>query len=63
LIMLETARGKYTYQVVRSTVVKPQHIEVVKSSSDSDLTLVTCFPFHYIGAAPDRFIVQAMRLP
>ena len=29
------------------------------SSDKSELTLVTCYPFHYIGAAPRRFVVQA----
>jgi len=63
LIFLETPEGKYTYEVARISVVGPQHVEVVEPSSGSDLTLVTCFPFHYIGPAPDRFVVQALRLP
>ena len=59
LIELETAHGKYEYEVVRTAVVDPDHVEVLDSSSKSELTLVTCYPFHYIGAAPRRFIVQA----
>ncbi len=62
LVTLETPSGKYKYKVVRTAVVGPQHVELVRSSSQSDLTLVTCFPFHYIGPAPKRFIVQAMRI-
>ena len=62
-IEIETAHGKYWYQVTRTAVVGPEHIELVEPSSGSDLTLVTCFPFHYVGAAPQRFIVQAQRLP
>jgi sortase A len=61
-ITLETPQGKYQYEVVRTRVVGPEHIELVESSSESDLTLVTCFPFHYIGPAPKRFIVQAIRV-
>ena len=59
LIELETAHGKYAYEVVRTSVVDPDHVEVLDSSNRSELTLVTCYPFHYIGAAPRRFIVQA----
>jgi LPXTG-site transpeptidase (sortase) family protein len=63
LIELETPHGKYRYQVMRTAVVGPEHVELVEPSSGSDLTLVTCFPFHYVGPAPQRFIVQASRLP
>jgi len=62
LVTLETPRGKYQYQVTRTTVVGPEHVELVRPSSQSDLTLVTCFPFNYIGPAPKRFVVQAMRV-
>ena len=62
LIELQTAYGKYRYRVIRTAVVGPQHVELVQPSSKSDLTLVTCFPFHYIGPAPQRFVVQALRL-
>jgi sortase A len=63
LVMLETARGKYQYEVVHTAIVGPQHTEVVQSSPESDLTLVTCYPFRYVGQAPERFIVQAIRIP
>jgi LPXTG-site transpeptidase (sortase) family protein len=58
-IELETAQGKYEYEVVRVTVVDPEETDVLDSSGKSELTLVTCYPFHYIGAAPRRFIVQS----
>jgi sortase A len=63
LVKLETPHGKYRYEVVRTAVVGPQHVELVESSPQSDLTLVTCFPFRYVGPAPQRFIVQAVRVP
>jgi sortase A len=63
LVILKTSNGKYQYEVVRTAVVGPQRIELVQSSPESDLTLVTCFPFRYIGGAPQRFIVQAVRIP
>lgn len=62
LVKLETPHGKYQYEVVRTEVVGPQHVELVESSPQSDLTLVTCFPFRYVGRAPQRFIVQAVRI-
>jgi sortase A len=62
LIELETPSGKYQYQVIRTAVVGPEHVELVQRSSESDLTLVTCFPFYYVGPAPQRFVVQALRL-
>lgn len=63
LVKLETPHGKYLYEVVSTAVVGPQHVELVESSPQSDLTLVTCFPFRYIGRAPQRFIVQAVQIP
>lgn len=62
LVMLQTPRGKYQYEVVHTAVVGPEHVEVIQSSPQSDLTLVTCYPFRYIGQAPMRFIVQAVRV-
>jgi sortase A len=62
-IELDTPYGVYRYEVIRTEVVTPDHTEVVRSSPQSDLTLVTCYPFRYVGHAPDRFIVQALRSP
>jgi sortase A len=62
LIVVETTRGTYKYQVVRTSVVEPTDTQVLRSSSQSDLTLVTCFPFRHIGPAPQRFIVQSRRI-
>src|SRR6185437_10130967 len=61
-VILETAHGDYRYFVVRTFVVSPDDVEVLQPSLGSDLTLVTCFPFHYVGPAPKRFIVQAKRI-
>ena len=61
-IIFETPGGNFKYEVIHTAVVGPQHTELVRSSSPADLTLVTCFPFHYIGSAPKRFIVQAVRI-
>jgi sortase A len=46
--------------VIRNTrVVEPDDVSVLKPTAGRTLTLVTCYPFSYIGAAPQRFIVQA----
>jgi sortase A len=48
-----------TYVVDQITVVTPQDVSVLQPGPVSSLTLVTCFPFYYIGSAPERYIVSA----
>jgi sortase A len=59
VIQLKTLKGTNTYLVDQITIVDPDAVEVLRSRSVPSITLVTCYPFHYIGAAPRRFIVQA----
>jgi sortase A len=55
-----TTRDAVLRYVIRNTrVVEPDDVSVLKPTSGRTLTLVTCYPFSYIGAAPQRFIVQA----
>jgi len=54
-----THSGRYRYTVESLTVVEPTDVSVLESTGGQTLTLVTCFPFHYIGNAPRRFIVHA----
>lgn len=61
-ITLSSLLGTYRYRVVSTKVVSPENIEVLYPTSDDSLTLVTCFPFDYVGAAPKRFIVRAERI-
>jgi len=42
-------------------VVTPRDTRVLADSAEPSLTLVTCYPFHYVGPAPERFIVHAVR--
>ena len=54
------ARDESTiYRVDRVEIVTPSDVEVLKSGSTSTLTLVTCYPFYFVGHAPQRFIVEA----
>jgi sortase A len=55
-----THTGRYHYTVESLTVVEPSDVSVLSSTGGKILTIVTCFPFHYIGAAPRRFIVHAV---
>jgi len=54
-----TTAGAFTYRVVSLRVVLPSAIEVLNSTPQPTLTLVTCYPFNSVGAAPKRLIVHA----
>ena len=54
-----TAEGAYRYQVDRTEIVTPDQVDVLDIGSRPEMTLITCFPFDYIGAAPRRFVVHA----
>jgi sortase A len=62
-IELETKDGATRYLVDWARVVAPEDISVLDPTSESALTLVTCYPFYFIGAAPKRFVVRAHRIP
>lgn len=62
-IRVETSRGTYRYQVEGTKIVDPDDVWVLDPTSHPTLTLVTCYPFSYIGSAPRRFIVRAQLEP
>jgi sortase A len=62
-IRIVTPEGVFTYRVERTVVVQPEDIWVLDPTKTSTLTLVTCYPFSYVGAAPQRFIVRAALEP
>ena len=62
-IELQTADTSTRYRVDWARVVAPEDVSVLDSTSESALTLVTCYPFYFIGAAPKRFVVRAHRIP
>jgi sortase A len=62
VIVLQTRAGSYTYRVEGTLIVRPNQVSVLKAGSAPELTLVTCYPFHYIGSAPQRFIVKARQV-
>jgi len=61
-VFLSTLEGTYQYSVEWIKIVKPSDNEVLASSDEPVLTLVTCYPFYYVGSAPDRFVVRARRI-
>jgi sortase A len=58
-ISIVTTENTYTYAVQSTEIVNPENVEVLSSSDQPVLTLVTCFPFYFVGDAPQRFIVKA----
>jgi len=61
-IELETENGTYRYLVESTDIVGPRDVGVLAASHGQTLTLVTCYPFYYIGSAPKRFIVRAAQV-
>lgn len=62
LIRIVTLRGTITYEVEWGEVVEPGRVDVLDSTATRALTLVTCYPFHAVGPAPQRFVVRARQV-
>jgi sortase A len=60
-ITLRTPAGTSQYRVTQTEIVPQSDVHVLAPSPGRDLTLVTCYPFHYVGNAPQRFIVHARK--
>ncbi len=58
-IQFQTATGLFRYEVDWVKVVAPDDLSVLAPSTESALTLVTCYPFYFVGPAPNRFVVRA----
>jgi sortase A len=52
---------EYDYKVVFTGIVSPNETWVLQSTTGETLTLITCYPFHFVGASPNRFVVRARR--
>lgn len=61
-IRLTVPPNVYEYRVQSVRVVEPEETSVLDSKGVEELTLVTCYPFRYFGASPERFIVSATRV-
>lgn len=58
-VELTTLEGHQTFRVSQLDIVDPLDVSVLEPTDDTMVTLITCYPFYYVGAAPDRFIVRA----
>jgi sortase A len=58
-IRIHSWEGETEYEVTATQIVLPQDVSVLAPTADHTLTLITCYPFGYIGRAPKRFVVQA----
>lgn len=61
-ITIATSSGSFQYEVQSTFVVPATEVSVLHSSDARELTLITCFPFNYIGHAPYRFIVRSRQV-
>jgi len=61
-IRFTTRARQFEYRVQSIEIVEPTEIRVLQTSISHDLTLLTCFPFRYLGAAPKRFVVHAQEI-
>jgi len=61
-IQVATVRRTYEYVVDSTEIVDPEDTQVMESRARPELTLITCYPFYFVGAAPKRFIVHARPL-
>lgn len=62
IVTFTTPEGTFRYQVEWTRIVLPKDTEVLENPGPPALTLVTCYPFYYVGSAPKRFIVRAVRV-
>jgi sortase A len=60
-IRFTTPDGSSDYHVVSTKIVGPNDTFVLDAKDDNTMTLITCYPFYYVGPAPKRFIVEAAK--
>lgn len=58
-LILRTAYGEFHYEVESIRIVAPIRVDVLAPTDHPTLTLVTCYPFHFVGPAPLRYVVRA----
>jgi sortase A len=59
-LVIRTVDATEAFQVESITVVTPEEVSVLAPTAFPTVTLVTCFPFYYVGSAPQRCIVRAV---
>ena len=61
-IRISTLKGSFKYEVESLRIVEPENVGVLAPSGENVLTLVTCYPFYFVGPAPQRWIVRARQV-
>jgi sortase A len=61
ILEIETLGRVERYRVERTWIVNPEDVSVLDPTPSPSVTLVTCYPFYFVGSAPQRFIVRAVR--
>lgn len=61
VVELQTLTGTERYAITSITITTPSDVEVLDPTSETSITLVTCYPFYFVGSAPQRYIVRATR--
>ena len=61
-VRVRSAHGEFIYRVRETKIVAPDDLSVLEPTDIDTLTLITCYPFNYVGSAPKRFIVHADRI-
>ena len=59
-MILNSGTGFKRYRVAQLMIVEPSAVDVLDHTEDTSITLVTCYPFYFVGHAPQRFIVRAV---
>ena len=62
VIEIETMSGVEQFRITDLLIVEPEDVYVLDPTTERSLTLVTCYPFYFVGSAPQRFIVRGTRL-
>jgi sortase A len=61
-VRFSTLKGSFNYEVESLRVAEPEDVGVLAASGENVLTLVTCYPFYFVGPAPRRWIVRARQV-
>ncbi|HLY15952.1 MAG TPA: class D sortase [Bryobacteraceae bacterium] len=59
IITFQTPQATYRYEVESTGIVTPKDVGVLGPGQHPEMTMVTCYPFNFVGSAPDRFVVKA----
>jgi sortase A len=61
-VEIETLQGEMRFRITETSVVEPADLQVLAPTEQHSLTLVTCYPFYFVGSAPQHYIVRAVRI-